>query len=235
MYLTTKKQVKCSTASIIWMPERQSKSHENISAWQLTQAHVLVASKNSSSHLGTSSVISHTLVHLLQEQAGGWKWPIPLCSARSLPAPDSQTGSIPSLLLLSKKDHRLVQVCRDLMRSPGPISPPEKRPPRDGCPGPWWDGFWISSGMDNACVGNLDHAPPLPVVISQGIWGKQALLCCPKMYRLSLKRSPVKIPAAVLNTGTLAYARSEAFKSHKYTLFLLSSKKTLNQLGKTAN
>lgn len=107
-------------------------------------------------------------VHLLQEQAGGWKWPISLCSATPLPAPDSQTGSIPSLLLLSKKDHQLAQVRRDLMRSPGPISPPEKRPPRDGCPGPWWDGFWISSGMDNACVGNLDHAPPLPVVISQG-------------------------------------------------------------------
>lgn len=69
----------------------------------------------------------------------------------------------------------------------------------------------------------------------RAIWGRQALLCCPKTYRLFLKRSPVKIPAAVLNTGTLAYARSEAFKSHKYTLFLLSSKKTLNQLGKTAN
>lgn len=44
-----------------------------------------------------------------------------------------------------------------------------------------------------------------------------------------------EIPAAVLSTGTLAYTRSEAFLSHKYMLFLLSSKKTLNQLGKTAN
>lgn len=115
-------------------------------------------------------------------------------------------------------------------------------PPRAWWPGPRWDGFWISSGMETVweiwtmlyqrrarfccrpttCI----HLP------GQIEAGKQ---CCPKMYWLSLKRSPVKIPAAVLNTGTLAYARSEAFKSHKYPLFLLSNKKTLNQLGKTAN
>lgn len=79
--------------------------------------------------------------------------------------------------------------------------------------------------------------PPLLVFTSQGKLRQASkwLLCCPKMWRPSLERSAVKIPTAVLSTGTLAYTRSEAFKSCKYMLFLLSSKKTLNQLGKIAH
>lgn len=152
-----------------------------------------------------------------------------LCLAAPLPAAHSQQGCIPSLVLLANKDNRLAQVCRALLRSPDPISPAQKRPPGAGCPGPWQDGFWISSGMETPPVcGICDHASSekstfllLPHYLyssSRANWGRQASACSAAlMWRPSLKRSPVKIPAAALSTGTLAYTRSEAFKSHKYT------------------
>lgn len=170
------------------MLESQSKTHEVISVWQWTQAHVLVTSTNSSSHLGTSSFIFHTFA-TPPPRIGWWLQmaPVLLCPAAPLPAADSQQGSIPSLLLLANKDHRLAQVCRGLLTSPGPISPAQKRPPGAGCPGPWWDGFWIFSGMETPPVWGIsireEHvsfATPLPVFIFQGKLrqASKCLLCC---------------------------------------------------------
>lgn len=228
--------MKFSTASIIWMPERQSKSHENISAWQWTQAHVLVASTNSSSHLGTSSVVFHTLG--TPPPRTGWWLQMAHSSLSCYTSACSwlteRGASLPSFCWL----RRITSWLRFAETSWGHLVqfPLLKK-----------DHLELDAQDHDEMVFEYPQVWIMPVweiwtmlhhylySSPRAIWGRQAMLCCPKMYRLSLKRSPVKIPAAVLNTGTLAYARSEAFKSHKYTLFLLSSKKTLNQLGKTAN